>query len=76
MVRSWENWSDGSDGRLDGGERFVMVHAPEIGYAGRIGDQVSVTDRNGLSVYVVFASGVRECYPPLQFAALFAHCPS
>ena len=53
-----------------------MVHAPEIGYAGRIGDQVSVTDGNGLSVYVVFASGVRECYPPLQFAALFAHCPS
>ena len=59
---------------MDGGERFVMVHAPDIGHAGHVGDRVLVTDRNELSVYVVFAGGARECYPPLQFAALFARC--
>ena len=68
--------NSGSDGAWDGGERFVMIHAPESGYAGRIGDEVLVTDRNELSVYVVFAGGMRECYPPRQFAALFAHRPT
>jgi hypothetical protein len=62
------------EGTLEDGERFVMVRAPHIGYAGRIGDRVLVTDRNELSVYVVFPDGMRECYPPIQFAALFARC--
>jgi len=48
-----------------------MVHAPPLGYAGRIGDEVIVTDRTDRAVYVRFDSGIAECYPPLRFAELF-----
>jgi hypothetical protein len=49
-----------------------MVHPPAAGYAGHVGDEVVLTDQTSLSVYVRFASGILECYPPLQFATLFA----
>jgi hypothetical protein len=52
-------------------EVYVMVHAPAPGYAGHVGDEVILTDQTPLSVYVRFASGIVECYPPLQFATLF-----
>jgi len=50
---------------------FVMVQAPPPGYAGHVGDEVVVTERTELSVYVRFDSGMVECYPPNRFAALF-----
>jgi hypothetical protein len=54
---------------------YVMVNAPASGYAGHVGDRVVVTHRTDVSVYVRFASGMRECYPPLLFAELFAWRP-
>jgi hypothetical protein len=52
-------------------QRFVMVRAPSSVYAGRVGAEAVVTDVANGSVYVVFESGVRECYPPQQFRHLF-----
>lgn len=50
---------------------YVMTHAPALGYAGHLGDEARVVDRSNQGVYVVFDSGIREFFPPLQFAALF-----
>jgi hypothetical protein len=52
-------------------QRFVMVRAPSGGYAGYVGAEVVVTDVANGSVYVLFESGMRDCYPPKQFRALF-----
>ena len=52
-------------------QRFVMVRAPASGYAGYIGAQAVVTDVANGSVYVLFESGIRDCYPPKQFNRLF-----
>jgi hypothetical protein len=52
-------------------QRFVMVRAPSSGYAGYIGAQAVVTDVANGSVYVLFESGIRDCYPPQQFHRLF-----
>jgi hypothetical protein len=49
-----------------------MVRAPDIAHAGHIGDQVTVTHRTEHTVYVLFGSGLRECYPTPQFAVLFS----
>jgi hypothetical protein len=51
---------------------YVMTHPPAPGYAGHVGDEVILTAETALSVYVRFASGILECFPPLQFAALFS----
>jgi hypothetical protein len=52
-------------------QRFVMVRAPSSGYAGHVGAEAIVTDVANGSVYVLFQSGIRDCYPPTQFRALF-----
>jgi hypothetical protein len=52
-------------------QRFVMVRAPSSGYAGYIGAEAVVTDVANGSVYVLFQSGIRDCYPPKQFECLF-----
>jgi hypothetical protein len=52
-------------------QHFVMVRAPSSGYAGFVGAEVVVTDVANGSVYVLFESGMRDCYPPTQFRALF-----
>jgi hypothetical protein len=52
-------------------QRFVMVRAPSSRYAGFIGAEAVVTDVANGSVYVLFESGIRDCYPPSQFYALF-----
>jgi hypothetical protein len=51
---------------------FVMVGAPDIAHAGRVGDMVTLTDRTEHGVYVLFHSGIRECYPTIQFSNLFS----
>jgi hypothetical protein len=48
-----------------------MVRAPSSRYAGFIGAEAVVTDVANGSVYVLFESGIRDCYPPSQFYALF-----
>ena len=52
-------------------QRFVMVRAPSSGYAGHVGAEAVVTDVANGSVYVLFQSGIRDCYPPMQFRTLF-----
>ena len=52
-------------------QRFVMVRKPSSGYAGHVGAEAVVTDVANGSVYVLFQSGIRDCYPPTQFRALF-----
>jgi len=52
-------------------QRFVMVRAPASGYAGFVGAHAIVTDVANGSVYVLFESGMRDCYPPRQFLDLF-----
>jgi hypothetical protein len=52
-------------------QHFVMVRAPSSGYAGYIGAEAVVTDVANGSVYVLFQSGIRDCYPPKQFESLF-----
>ena len=52
-------------------QRFVMVRAPSSRYAGHVGAEAVVTDVANGSVYVLFESGIRDCYPPTQFRALF-----
>lgn len=52
-------------------QKFVMVQAPASGYAGHVGAEAVVTDVANGSVYVLFQSGIRDCYPPMQFRALF-----
>lgn len=49
-----------------------MVGAPDIAHAGRVGDMVTLTDRTEHGVYVLFHSGIRECYPTIQFSNLFS----
>ena len=50
---------------------FVLIRSPPLSYAGQIGDEAIVVDRTADSVYVLFRSGIRECYPPHQFSLLF-----
>jgi hypothetical protein len=57
---------------IDVGADYVMVGAPDIAHAGHVGDEVTVTHRTEQSVYVLFRSGVRECFPAVQFATLFS----
>jgi hypothetical protein len=52
-------------------QRFVMVRAPLSGYAGHIGAEAVVTDVTNGSVYVLFQSGIRDCFPSKQFRDLF-----
>ena len=52
-------------------QRYVMVRAPSSGYAGHVGAEAVVTDVANGSVYVLFQSGIRECFPPRQFQDLF-----
>jgi hypothetical protein len=50
---------------------FVMVHDPPEAYAGHAGARVTISNRTNENVYVLFANGIRECYPATHFAALF-----
>lgn len=52
-------------------QHFVMVRKPSSLYAGHIGAEAIVTDVTNGSVYVLFESGIRDCYPPTQFRELF-----
>jgi hypothetical protein len=52
-------------------QHFVMVRPPSTGYAGHVGAEAVVTDVTSGSVYVMFRSGIRDCYPPQQFLDLF-----
>lgn len=52
-------------------QHFVMVRTPSRVYAGHVGAEAVVTDVANGSVYVLFESGMRECYPPKQFHNLF-----
>ena len=52
-------------------QRVVMVRAPSSGYAGYVGAEAVVTEVANNSVYVLFESGIRECYPPKYFRDLF-----
>lgn len=52
-------------------QHFVMVRAPSSRYAGHVGAHAVVTDVATDSVYVLFESGIRECFPPKQFHDLF-----
>jgi hypothetical protein len=52
-------------------QRFVMVRSPLSGYAGHIGAEAVVTDVTNGSVYVLFQSGIRDCFPSKQFRDLF-----
>jgi len=52
-------------------QHVVMVRAPSSRYAGHVGAEAIVTDVTNASVYVLFESGIRDCYPPTQFRALF-----
>jgi hypothetical protein len=56
-------------------QHFVMVRAPSTAYAGYVGAQAVVTDVANGSVYVLFESGIRDCFPPRQFHALFRPRP-
>jgi hypothetical protein len=56
-------------------QHFVMVRAPSTAYAGYVGAQAVVTEVTNGSVYVLFESGIRDCYPPSQFCALFRPRP-
>ena len=52
-------------------QHFVMVRKPSSVYAGHVGAEAIVTDVTNGSVYVLFQSGIRDCYPPTQFRNLF-----
>jgi hypothetical protein len=52
-------------------EKVIMVRAPSSRYAGHVGAEAIVTDVTNGSVYVMFESGMRDCYPPKQFHDLF-----
>ena len=57
-------------------QRFVMVRAPGSRYAGYVGAEAVVTDVANGSVYVLFESGIRDCYPHSQFHSLFRPRPA
>jgi hypothetical protein len=52
-----------------------MVHDPPEAYAGHAGARVTISSQTTENVYVLFANGIRECYPAAHFAALFRQFP-
>jgi len=54
---------------------YVMVHDPPEAYAGHAGARVTISSRTTENVYVLFANGIRECYPAAHFEALFRQFP-
>jgi hypothetical protein len=50
---------------------FVMVSDPPPAYAGHAGARATISNRTTENVYVLFANGIRECYPAAHFAVLF-----